>query len=286
MEVIIVNPHGYCQGVKDAIKLAIEAQEANKDKTCYLLGGIVHNEDTIRFFKDKGFIILDEKNASLEELIETIPEEQVVIYSAHGHPRNLEAIAEKKHLIAYDATCPFVTANMRMAEMAKDRDVIYVGAKNHAEATAFMANEKTAGFYDATGGRLEMFKEEIKEPLVIGQTTLSKKEFEDGFKAVRARFATAEAGLARCHSTTARQEALREAAKDGDCVIVLGSRTSNNSLKLFEIGLEECRDTYIVLGLNDLKRLELQNKKRIVLCSGASTSAKTFDECLDYLQNI
>ena len=184
MDVREVKPNGYCRGVMDAIKLAIEAQENNKDKTCYLLGGIVHNEGTIGFFKSKGFVLLDEKTAPLDVLLESVPEGQVVIFSAHGHARNLEKIAERKNLIVYDATCPFVTANMRMAEHAKGRDVIYVGAKGHAEAVAFLANESTAAFFDANGKTLELHKENIENPLVIGQTTLSKEEFDEGYEAV------------------------------------------------------------------------------------------------------
>ena len=270
----------------DAIKLAIEAQEANKDKTCYLLGGIVHNEDTLAVFKERGFIILDEKKAPLAELIETIEDGQVVVFSAHGHARSLDRAAERKHLIVYDATCPFVTANMRMAEHAKDRDVIHVGVKGHMEAEAFLQNEAVSGFFDTKAGHLETYKDDIKDPLIIGQTTLSKKEFDDAYEAILGVYENAEAGLSRCRSTTARQDALKEAAKEADCIIVLGSKTSNNSQKLFEIGLESGVETHLLLGLDELRLLPLKNKRRIALCSGASTSPKTFDACLEYIRSL
>ena len=167
MEVFEVKPHGYCQGVMDAIKLALKAKEENPDRTCFLLGGIVHNEDTIKFFEERGFIILNEKKASLDVLISSIPDGEVVIFSAHGHAKSLEDIAKKKQLIIYDATCPFVTANMRLASSKNQRDIVYVGVKGHLEAEGFLANVKTAGFYDTD-------KEFIDLRLVI--TAGGKKE--------------------------------------------------------------------------------------------------------------
>ena len=286
MEVFEVKPHGYCQGVMDAIKLALKAKEENPDRTCFLLGGIVHNEDTIRFFEERGFIILNEKKASLDVLISSIPDGEVVIFSAHGHAKSLEDIAKKKQLIIYDATCPFVTANMRLASSKHQRDIVYVGVKGHLEAEGFLANVKTAGFYDTDRARFEAYKENIIAPLVIGQTTLSKKEFDDAYAFISMNYPGSEAGLSRCRSTTNRQEALRNAAREGGTVIVLGSKTSNNTRKLYEIGIEEGRTTYLVLGLDELKTIPLEKERRIVLCSGASTSKNTFDECLDYLKSI
>ena len=165
MEVFEVKPHGYCQGVMDAIKLALKAKEENPDRTCFLLGGIVHNEDTIKFFEERGFIILNEKKASLDVLISSIPDGEVVIFSAHGHAKSLEDIAKKKQLIIYDATCPFVTANMRLASSKYHRDIVYVGVKGHLEAEGFLANVKTAGFYDTDKAHFEAYKENIIAPL-------------------------------------------------------------------------------------------------------------------------
>ena len=89
----------------------------------------------------------------------------------------------------------------------------------------------------------------------------------------------------RCASTTLRQKALRELPSDVDVVIVLGSKRSNNSLKLFEIASAKGIKTHLCLDLEDVKKLDLKGKRRAALCSGASTSGETFDEVLTYLRD-
>ena len=122
-------------------------------------------------------------------------------------------------------------------------------------------------------------------PTIITQTTLSALEVEDAVKDIRTLFPKAKLDKERCHSTSLRQKAIMELPEGIDALIVLGSTRSNNSLKLAELGKLKGIPTYLCLGLEDVKKIEFTNEKRLALCSGASTSDETFDAVLSYLRS-
>jgi 4-hydroxy-3-methylbut-2-enyl diphosphate reductase len=284
MEVYPVVPFGYCAGVQGALKLAETAVKENPNRAVYLLGMLVHNEDAVASLKALGLKLLDEKDAPLEIQLQRIPEGQVVLFSAHGHDHHFDEIALKKHLKIYDATCPFVTMNLK--EALSHPSVIYIGVAGHLESLAFLANDPTAIFYDVKTASYGQSKVSGDTPYVISQTTLSESELQKAHQQILKDFPKASIGSERCHSTTLRQEALKHLPSDIDVVIVLGSTRSNNSLKLAEIATASGHDTHLVLDLSALKALDLQGKKKAALCSGASTSSECFNACLAYLKSL
>jgi Penicillin tolerance protein len=284
MEVYPVVPFGYCAGVQGALKLAETAVKENPNRTVYLLGMLVHNEDAVASLKALGLKLLDEKDAPLEQQLLAIPDGQVVLFSAHGHDHHFDEIALEKNLKIYDATCPFVTLNLK--EALSHPSVIYIGVAGHLESLAFLANDPAAIFYDVKTVSYDRSKVFGDAPYVISQTTLSERELQKAHEQILKDFPKAIIGSERCHSTTLRQEALKRIPSDCDLVIVLGSKRSNNSLKLAEIATSAGYPTHLVLDLPALKALNLQHKKKAALCSGASTSSDCFNACLAYLKSL
>jgi 4-hydroxy-3-methylbut-2-enyl diphosphate reductase len=287
MKVKPILPFGYCKGVQQAILLAKKAKEENPDRACYLLGMLVHNEETIADLKNHGLIVLDDSKDSLESLLLTIPDGQVVIFSAHGHDKKLDEIAKNKSLTVYDSTCSFVSDNLKEAfEASKRGSVIYIGAKGHLEAESFLANFKEAVFYDVKSDLWDPSSVKGSSPTVISQTTLSYLELEKAHKAILSAFPDAKIGPERCLATTLRQEAIANIPESIQTVIVLGSARSNNSKKLYEIAKEHGKEAYLCLGLDDVKKLSLKASEEIALATGASTSPKTYHDVLEYLESL
>ncbi|MCF0112653.1 MAG: hypothetical protein HUJ60_01580, partial [Bacilli bacterium] len=121
---------------------------------------------------------------------------------------------------------------------------------------------------------------------IIAQTTLSQEEIAEALHRIHQDFPEAKLLKGTCLSTTERQEAIKRLPEDVDVLIVLGSSSSNNSKKLAEIGAKRGLDTHLVLGLDELKRIRFDGKKKVALSSGASTSPKTYDLCCDYLLSL
>ncbi len=287
MKVKPILPFGYCKGVQQAILLAKKAKEENIDRSCYLLGMLVHNEETIADLKGHGLTVLDDSKDSLESLLRSVPDGQVVIFSAHGHDKKLDEIAKSKSLTVYDSTCSFVSDNLKEAfEASKRGSVIYIGAKGHLEAESFLSNFKEAVFYDVKSDLWDPSSVKGSSPTVISQTTLSYLELEKAHKAILSSFPDAKIGPERCLATTLRQEAIATIPDSIKSVIVLGSARSNNSKKLYEIAKEHGKEAYLCLGLEDVKKLNLNRSEEIALATGASTAPKTYHDVLGYLESL
>src|SRR5574344_498126 len=284
MEVYAIKPYGYCAGVQGALALAKKAVAENPDKSVYLLGMLVHNEDAVASLKAFGLKLLDEKDAPLREQLLEIPDGQVVVFSAHGHDQGFDQIAAAKHLKIYDATCPFVTLNLK--EARAEPSVIYVGVPGHLESLAFLANDPTAIFYDVKTNAYRKSQVQGPTPHVISQTTLSEEELTKAHQQILSDFPNATIGSERCHSTSLRQEAIKALPPEIEAVIILGSKRSNNSLKLAEIAKKQGFLTYLDIDLAALKKIDFTGKKKVALGSGASTSFESYNACLAYLKSL
>ena len=283
MEIIVVEPHGYCSGVCRALALAKKAKADNPGKRIFLLGAPVHNEIATQSLEKEGFILLDEKENTLENHLLALCPGDIAVFSAHGHPSTLDRIAEEKGVVAIDATCPFVDANRQRGMGAIDHEspLFYLGTRGHLEAESFLANVSHAVFLDAhhpevlTSG---------KKALLIAQTTLSDSEIEHALAVLKSHYEDTEILSARCGATEIRQKAVRSLPRDCEALIVLGSPASNNSRKLAEIGREIGLDAYLVLDVKGLRDLPLAKYRKIALSAGASTPPECFSQALDYLR--
>ena len=286
MNVITLNPHGYCLGVREAIALAIKAKQDHPSANVYLLGLLVHNEETMAYLSSLGLLPIDETKEPLLDALFCLKKGDVVVFSAHGHPGAYDDIAKAKGLIMVDATCRYVKENLAAGIAAKD-PLIYLGVEGHLEAEAFLSNVPDAYFYDvkSRSGELLGLVAKTKSPTVIAQTTLSGDEIEAAMEQIRLLFPQARLEKERCHSTSLRQKAMKELPSSIDCVIVLGSKRSNNSLKLAEIAQSQGYETHLCLGLDEVKALDLSQKKSVAVSSGASTSEETFQAVLSYLRS-
>ena len=287
MNVLPLRPSGYCAGVTEAIALAIKAKKEHPNQNVYLLGLLVHNEDAVASLEKLGLIPLDERERPLLDYLFDLKKGDVVVFSAHGHPKAYDDLAKEKGIEIVDATCRFVNENLDLA-LSSSRPILYIGLAGHLESEAFLANCPDAFFYDVKSRKcmgILALKGKGIDPLIITQTTLSKDEIDFAMSDIRVFFPHAELAKERCASTTLRQKALKEMPSDVDCVIVLGSKRSNNSLKLAEIAASRGVDSYLCLDLEEVKKLDLHQKRRAALISGASTSGETFDEVLTYLKN-
>ena len=286
MNVLTLNPHGYCLGVREAIQIAIDAKKNHPDANVYLLGLLVHNEETMGYLSSLGLLPIDETKVSLLDALFDMKKGDVVVFSAHGHPSAYDEIARSKGLILVDATCRFVKENLAAGQKCLN-PLIYLGVAGHLEAEAFLANVPDALFFDVKtfSGDLLGLRAKTDSPTLITQTTLSGEEIEEAMKRIRVLFPGATLEKERCHSTSLRQKAMASLPSSVDCVIVLGSKRSNNSLKLAEIAAKQGFRTHLCLGLEEVRKLDLSEVKSVALSSGASTSEETYQAVLNYLRS-
>ncbi|HBA33043.1 MAG TPA: 4-hydroxy-3-methylbut-2-enyl diphosphate reductase, partial [Gammaproteobacteria bacterium] len=126
MDVILANPRGFCAGVDRAIAIVEGALEMY-GSPIYVRHEVVHNKFVVDGLKAKGAVFVEE--------LEEVPDEAIVIFSAHGVSRRVEEAAEKRGLTVFNATCPLVTkVHLEVVRHAREgREVIMIGHSGHPE---------------------------------------------------------------------------------------------------------------------------------------------------------
>jgi 4-hydroxy-3-methylbut-2-enyl diphosphate reductase len=292
MEVQIITPHGFCEGVLNAIRIAKTARKEHPTATIHVIGSLVHNEEVIRDFEKDHFVFHDEFHQPLSVSLAQIPAGSVIVFAAHGHEKALDEMAQKKGLIVYDTTCRFVRQNASMIAMELEigHEVIYIGKKGHAECVgALSLDANKVHLCDPSELENEGSWKHIAEeqPAVVSQTTMDLEDLETAKKAILALYPQALFSDERCFSTKRRQEAIDQAAPDTDLFIILGSSTSNNTAKLYDLAKKKYPSAFVlrVLNLEELRKVSLFGHKKAALASGASTSNETFQAVLNYLRS-
>lgn len=280
MKVEILKPKAYCAGVSNAIQLAYKAREENPDKKVYVLGMLVHNNFVVEELQKKDIqIALD---------INEIPDGEVIIFSAHGHKKELDEIAKEKNLIVYDSICPKVLSNIQLIEenIKMGHNVIYIGQKGHPEAEACLSLHNKVMLY--TNNLLENYQiKNDREPLVINQTTLSILDIQDIHKAISNTIPHARIANEICGSTRLRQEAILSLEDDVDLIIVVGDSNSSNTKRLLEVAKASHPKAESIM-ISDASALDMSvcaNKNHIVISSGASTPEDIIDAVYNKIVN-
>ncbi len=270
MRILLANPRGFCAGVDRAIDIVERAVELF-GAPIYVRHEVVHNRFVVDRLRSLGAVFVEE--------LHEVPDAAVVIFSAHGVSKAVQAEARRRGLQVFDATCPLVTkVHMEVARYAREGlDVILIGHAGHPEV------EGTMGQFDETqGGRICLVEDaddvqrlDVRDPSRVGvvtQTTLSVDDTADVLEALRLRFPTLATPRKEdiCYATQNRQDAVKKLVTDCDVVIVVGSQTSSNSNRLREIAEKAGIPGYLVDGPQDLRPEWFEGKASVGVTAGAS----------------
>ena len=284
MKVSLIKPQGFCSGVTKAIAIARKAKEENQNKPIYILGMLAHNNLLVRDLEKEGFITLSDTDEI--KSIDSLSKGDVLVFTAHGHDEKVEEYARNKGIKIYDATCFKVKSNLEKIkkEINEGHQVIYIGQKGHKEANAALAVSKNVSLYD-TQLLINYYFITDTNPYVINQTTLNFYELSRYHEDILKHIPGARIEQEICAATRLRQEAVTKIDKDTDLIIVVGSKKSSNSNKLFDIASNNFKTAavYMVNDLEELKGLKINNKKKAAVVSGASTPKYIVDEIYSYL---
>ena len=123
-------------------------------------------------------------------------------------------------------------------------------------------------------------------PLVINQTTLSFLELGNIHQEIKNKLPTAILYDEICDATLLRQRAIMKIGDDIDTIIIVGSKRSSNTMKLYGIAqsMHPNKQTILVNSVEELKQYQLG--KNIAIASGTSTSIETINTIKDYLASI
>ena len=286
MEIQLANPRGFCAGVDRAIDIVNRALEVF-GAPIYVRHEVVHNKFVVEDLRERGAIFVDE--------LREVPDDCIVIFSAHGVSQAVRKEAGTRGLKVFDATCPLVTkVHIEVARYsAEGRECVLIGHRGHPEV------EGTMGQYDhSAGGDIYLVEDEAQAAALqvrnpeklsyVTQTTLSMDDTARVIDTLRQHFPRIKGPRKDdiCYATQNRQDAVKKLAAGCDLVLVVGSPNSSNSNRLRELAQRMGADAHLLDGAADINPDWLQGKTRIGVTAGASAPEVLVQEVIDGLRDL
>ena len=286
MKISLANPRGFCAGVDRAIEIVNRAIELF-GAPIYVKHEVVHNRFVVNNLKEKGAIFVEE--------LDEIPDDTIVIFSAHGVSQEVRRTAKERGLKVFDATCPLVTkVHMEVMRYCKsDFNLILIGHEGHPEV------EGTIGQWDSKkGSGIVYIVESVddvrnlhlnneQELAYVTQTTLSLDDTADIIKELKHKFPKIQGPKHDdiCYATQNRQVAVKELAHDCDLVLVVGSINSSNSNRLHELAERQGVKAYLIDDADCIDLNWLENVNKIGVTAGASAPEKLVKDVLGFISD-
>ncbi|NLZ79756.1 MAG: 4-hydroxy-3-methylbut-2-enyl diphosphate reductase [Gammaproteobacteria bacterium] len=285
MRIKLANPRGFCAGVDRAIEIVNRALEVF-EPPIYVRHEVVHNKFVVEDLRERGAIFVEE--------LDEVPDDNIVIFSAHGVSKAVRDEADRRGLKVFDATCPLVTkVHLEVVRYSSQgRECVLIGHAGHPEV------EGTMGQYDARhGGQVYLVEDEadvatlqVKNPeslAFVTQTTLSMDDTSRVIDALKTRF-PAISGPRKddiCYATQNRQDAVKLLADGCDVVLVVGSPNSSNSNRLRELSDRMGTPAYLIDGAEDLQPEWFTPDSVIGVTAGASAPEVLVRGVIDCLRS-
>lgn len=275
----LAAPRGFCAGVDRAIKIVEMALE-KWGAPVYVRHEIVHNRFVVDGLRAKGAIFVEE--------LDECPTDRPVVFSAHGVPKAVPAEANRRNMIAVDATCPLVTKvhNEATRHFSNGLQIIMIGHEGHPE-TVGTIGQLPKGEVLLVETVDDVSTLDIRDPeklAYVTQTTLSVDDTAAIVAALKAKF-PAITGPGKediCYATTNRQEAVKAMAPKIEALLVIGAPNSSNSKRLVEVGQAAgCTYAQLIQRAGDIDWRALGDIRNVGITAGASAPEVLVSEVLD-----
>ena len=285
MHTVLANPRGFCAGVDRAIDIVERALQLF-GAPIYVRHEVVHNRYVVDDLKRKGAIFVDE--------LDQVPDDQSVIFSAHGVAKSVQLEAKRRGLKVFDATCPLVTkVHLEVCRYSKAGiETILIGHRGHPEV------EGTMGQYDASNNGQIYLVESVEDVVLlkvnnpqqlrfVTQTTLSMDDTAKVIDALHETFPDIQGPRKNdiCYATQNRQDAVKKLTATCDLILVVGSQNSSNSNRLREIAQHLNIDGYLIDGAADIQDSWLEGRDCIGVTAGASAPELLVQQVIEYLES-
>lgn len=290
MEIEIIEPAGFCNGVNNAIKLVDDFYHQNKEnKHLVMLGNLIHNDEINDYFLKKNVNIVDTNYKNLVDFVEDLHSNKCVyILSAHGHYRDLDEKLNEYKLNYIDTTCPIIKNihNKIISNIDANSYVIYIGNKNHIEAeTSIKYIESITKNYEikTTISIKDIVSHE--NLVIINQSTYYIDEIiEDIPKEIMDEYKPKIIDN-YCPTLKLRLNNIKNRINEFEALIVLGYESSSNAKSLYNY-CYRLKKTFFATQINDINFIidELKTcKKKIGIITSTSMSLNFANEVKKYL---
>jgi 4-hydroxy-3-methylbut-2-enyl diphosphate reductase len=280
LTLFLAAPRGFCAGVDRAIQI-VELALEKYGAPVYVRHEIVHNRFVVDSLKAKGAVFVEE----LEDIPET---NQPVIFSAHGVAKAVPAAARARNLFVLDATCPLVyKVHIEAARHhTEGLEILLIGHAGHPEVVGTMGQlpEGAVHLIETVAQARTFTPRDPRKLAFVTQTTLSVDDTAEIVGILKARFPEMVGPPKEdiCYATTNRQAAVKAIAPKIDCLFVVGSPQSSNSLRLVEVAKRAgCANARLIERASDIPWQEIAGRASVGITAGASAPESLVEEVID-----
>ncbi len=260
MHIELAKHAGYCFGVREAVKLALES--AARHGAVHMLGDIVHNEVVVAQLAAAGVKVV----RNLEEAPDA-----PVLFRAHGTPADVWEAAGARGLEILDGTCPLVSKiHAEVRELAREgRAIVIVGDHGHDEVVGIASQVEQPYVVSSPAEAEELPR--LRRVGVVSQSTQLLENVAAILNVLCRKVVDLRFVNTICFPTRRNQEEIRELAERNDVVVIVGSFTSANTKRLTSIGATINTRTYQVATAADLQAEWFAGAQSVGVSAGAST---------------
>ena len=290
MKVTVASHAGFCFGVRRATEAVENAIREGKSRI-YTLGRLIHNDGYCRSLREAG--VGEITAADIPALCEQARsgEAITVVIRAHGEVEKLirqlrDCEAECPSLQVLDCTCPFVEKVRRIAKEHSGQDKIFylLGTEDHPEVRGILSCAEDGIVFSGADHLQRLLKNDPgsemtnKTVSIASQTTQKLSEWKKSLEILKKVYTNAQIFDTICSVTEERQTEAAALAERSDAMIVIGSKSSSNTLKLYEVCHAKCPRTYLVESAADLHGIDFSGSQTVSITAGASTPYSVIQE--------
>ena len=274
MNVILAESAGFCFGVQRAVDV-VKKQIAEGQGPLYTYGPIIHNEEVVKDFEAHGVTVMEEDCQK-----DYTP--GTVIIRSHGVTKSVEENLKSKGHNVIDATCPFVKKIHRAVdEHSKNGEyIVIIGNPDHPEVRGIIGwiNGEDYTVISGVQSAKDFSVNSDRDICIVSQTTFNHNKFQELVEIIKQKGYHIIVLNTICDATNKRQVEAADIASKVDAMLVIGSKNSSNTQKLYEICKTRCNNTYYIQTADDFQPSDLSSIESVGITAGASTPNNIIEE--------
>jgi 4-hydroxy-3-methylbut-2-enyl diphosphate reductase len=278
VKINLAKSAGFCFGVRRALDIAFNTAQAGV--RAYMLGDIVHNEDVAREIEKSGIKKIKRLGNG---------KDKTLLIRAHGIGRQALKEARRLGYHVIDATCPMVREIHKIAiEMeGEGYKIIVIGDKKHDEVQGIIGQLKTRAVIIDGRDRIPLpALKRIERACVVVQSTQNMQRALEIVGTLKKVIPELKFFNTICNPTRIKQEEIKAMPLENDIMIIIGSKNSANTKRLYEISKSLNIKSYWVNSKKEIKKAWFKNAREVGVTAGASTPESNIHDIIKHISLI
>ena len=276
MKINLAKSAGFCFGVKRALEIALKT--AAKEKRVEMLGDIVHNEEVVRQIKKAGIKKIKHLGKGRGKIL---------LIRAHGTSTDTYKKVRALGYKIIDATCPIVREIHKIAKENEKKGyrVIIIGDKKHDEVQGILGQLKNKALVIDSTKDISKKVRGVTKGAVVVQSTQNLEKTLKIVKTLDRHIKELKFFNTICEPTRRKQKEIKAMAAKNNIMIIIGSKTSANTKRLYEISKSINKQTFWIQSKNEIKPVWFKKVSSVGITAGASTPENTTQDVLKRIQS-